>query len=252
MKTERKERVLLGILGALLGSILGGVFIVFEGQSRSFFSVISGVVMAVLTLQGYAQLAGRQSKRGAVISLVIMAGMCALANQVSCTIALMEMVEPLQGMDFLEVFGGFGELMEVQKIRSWYHWQLVLLYLFCLGGSLPILVRTFRKPKAQTAAQRRAASDAVPLGRQPEPEEEKPELQGTFYTFQKAWMKPLRVSAGGFSAALMVLLVALLTLTPTLEEQFQADLETGMIVGCFLSCIPLLWITLTITRQCNH
>lgn len=134
MKTERKERVLLGILGALLGSILGGVFIVFEGQSRSFFSVISGVVMAVLTLQGYAQLAGRQSKRGAVISLVIMAGMCALANQVSCTIALMEMVEPLQGMDFLEVFGGFGELMEVQKIRSWYHWQLVLLYLFCLGG----------------------------------------------------------------------------------------------------------------------
>ena len=252
MKTERKERVLLGILGALLGSILGSVFIVFEGQSRNFFSVISGVVMAVLTLQGYAQLAGRQSKRGAVISLVIMAAMCALANQVSCTIALMEMVEPLQGMDFLEVFGGFGELMEVQKIRSWYHWQLVLLYLFCLGGSLPILVRTFRKPKTQTAAQRRVASDAVPLGRQPEPEEEKPELQGTFYTFQKAWMKPLRISAGGFVAALMVLLVALLTLTPALEEQFQTDLETGMIVGCFLSCIPLLWITLTITRQCNH
>ena len=83
MKTERKERVLLGILGALLGSILGSVFIVFEGQSRNFFSVISGVVMAVLTLQGYAQLAGRQSKRGAVISLVIMAAMCALANQVS-------------------------------------------------------------------------------------------------------------------------------------------------------------------------
>lgn len=252
MKTERKERVLLGILGALLGSILGSVFIVFEGQSRSFFSVISGVVMAVLTLQGYAQLAGRQSKRGAVISLVIMAGMCALANQVSCTIALMEMVEPLQGMDFLEVFGGFGELMEVQKIRSWYHWQLVLLYLFCLGGSLPILVRTFRKPKAQTAAQRRAASDEVPLGRQSEQEEEKPELQGAFYTFQKAWMKPLRISAGGFAAALMVLLVALLTLTPTLEEHFQVDLETGMIVGCFLSCIPLLWITLTITQQCNH
>ena len=97
MKTEKKERMFLGILGALLGSILGGAFIVFEGQSRSVFSIISGIVMAVLTLQGYAQLAGRQSKRGAVISLVIMAAMCALANQVNCTIELMEMVEPLQG-----------------------------------------------------------------------------------------------------------------------------------------------------------
>ena len=83
MKTEKKERMFLGILGALLGSILGGAFIVFEGQSRSVFSVISGIVMAVLTLQGYAQLAGRQSKCGAVISLVIMAAMCALANQAS-------------------------------------------------------------------------------------------------------------------------------------------------------------------------
>lgn len=251
MKTEKKERMFLGILGALLGSILGGAFIVFEGQSRSVFSVISGIVMAVLTLQGYAQLAGRQSKRGAVISLVIMAAMCALANQVNCTIELMEMVEPLQGMDFLEVFGCFGELMEVQKIRSWYRWQLVLLYLFCLGGSLPILVRTFRKPKGQTEAQRRAAVDEVPTGRKSEPEEEKPELQGTLYPFRKAWMKPVRISAGGFAVALLVVLVALMMLMPRLEEHFEIRLEFGMIAGIFLSFIPLLWITLTITRYCN-
>lgn len=251
MKTEKKERMFLGILGALLGSILGGAFIVFEGQSRSVFSVISGIVMAVLTLQGYAQLAGRQSKRGAVISLVIMAAMCALANQVNCTIELMEMVEPLQGMDFLEVFGRFGELMEVQKIRSWYRWQLVLLYLFCLGGSLPILVRTFRKPKGQTEAQRRAAVDEAPAGSKPEPEEEKPELQGTLYPFRKAWMKPVRLSAGGFAVALLVVLVALMMLMPRLEERFEIRLEFGMIAGIFLSFLPLLWITLTITRYCN-
>ena len=251
MKTEKKERMFLGILGALLGSILGGAFIVFEGQSRSVFSVISGIVMAVLTLQGYAQLAGRQSKRGAVISLVIMAAMCALANQVNCTIELMEMVEPLQGMDFLEVFGRFGELMEVQKIRSWYRWQLVLLYLFCLGGSLPILVRTFRKPKGQTETQRRAAVDEAPAGSKPEPEEEKPELQGTLYPFRKAWMKPVRLSAGGFAVALLVVLVALMMLMPRLEERFEIRLEFGMIAGIFLSFLPLLWITLTITRYCN-
>ena len=62
-------------------------------------------------------------------------------------------------------------------------------------------------------------------------------------------MKPMRLSVGGFAIALVAVPIALLTLTPILEEYFQADLSTGMIAGFFLSCIPLLWITLTITRR---
>ena len=50
MKT--KERVFLGILGALLGSILGSVSIVLENQVSNTFSLIGGVVMAACTLQG--------------------------------------------------------------------------------------------------------------------------------------------------------------------------------------------------------
>ena len=116
MKT--KERVFLGILGALLGSILGSVSIVLENQVSNTFSLIGGVVMAAFTLQGYIQLAGRLSKKGVAISLVLMAVMCALANQVNCTIEIMETVEAVQGMDFLEVFGGFGELMECGSMAA--------------------------------------------------------------------------------------------------------------------------------------
>ena len=140
MKT--KERVFLGILGALLGSILGSVSIVLENQVSNTFSLIGGVVMAACTLHGYIQLAGRLSKKGVAISLVLMAVMCALANQVNCTIEIMETVEAVQGMDFLEAFGRFEELPEVQEIRSWYDGQLLLLYLFTLCGSLLILVRS--------------------------------------------------------------------------------------------------------------
>ena len=103
MKT--KERVFLGILGALLGSILGSVSIVLENQVSNTFSLIGGVAMAAITLQGYIQLAGRLSKKGVAISLVLMAVMCALANQVNCTIEIMETVEAVQGIDFLEAFG---------------------------------------------------------------------------------------------------------------------------------------------------
>ncbi len=245
MKT--KERVFLGILGALLGSILGSVSIVLENQVSNTFSLIGGVVMAACTLQGYIQLAGRLSKKGVAISLVLMAVMCALANQVNCTIEIMETVEAVQGMDFLESFGRFEELPEVREIRSWYGSQLLLLYLFTLCGSLLILVRSLWKPKKE--ARRKAVLEEVLLGE--EPEEEKPELQGTLYPFRKAWMKPVRVSAGGAAVALLVALVALMMLMPRLEERFQIRLEFGMILGIFLSFLPLMWISLTITRYCN-
>lgn len=245
MKT--KERVFLGILGALLGSILGSVSIVLENQVSNTFSLIGGVVMAAFTLQGYIQLAGRLSKKGVAISLVLMAVMCALANQVNCTIEIMETVEAVQGMDFLESVGRFEELPEVREIRSWYDGQLLLLYLFTLCGSLLILVRSLWKPKKE--ARRKAVLEEVLLGE--EPEEEKPELQGTLYPFRKAWMKPVRVSAGGAAVALLVALVALMMLMPRLEERFQIRLEFGMILGIFLSFIPLMWISLTITRYCN-
>ena len=51
--------------------------------------------------------------------------------------------------------------------------------------------------------------------------------------------------------ALLVALVALMMLMPRLEERFQIRLEFGMILGIFLSFIPLMWISLTITRYCN-
>ena len=245
MKT--KERVFLGILGALLGSILGSVSIVLENQVSNTFSLIGGVVMAACTLQGYAQLAGRLSKKGVAISLVLMAVMCALANQVNCTIEIMETVEAVQGMDFLEAFGRFEELPEVQEIRSWYGSQLLLLYLFTFAGSLLILVSRLWKPKME--ARRKAVLEEVLLGE--EPEEEKSELQGTLYPFRKSWMKPMRVSAGGAAVALLVVLVALMMLMPRLEERFQIRLEFGMILGIFLSFLPLMWISLTITRYCN-
>ena len=160
MKT--KERVFLGILGALLGSILGSVSIVLENQVSNTFSLIGGVAMAAFTLQGYIQLAGRLSKKGVAISLVLMAVMCALANQVNCTIEIMETVEAVQGMDFLESFGRFEELPEVREIRSWYDGQLLLLYLFTLCGSLLILVRSLWKPKKE--ARRKAVLEEVLLG----------------------------------------------------------------------------------------
>ena len=63
MNTERKERVFRGTLGALLGAILSGAFIVLEGRTGGAFSLNAGVAVSACTLQGYRQLAGRRRTR---------------------------------------------------------------------------------------------------------------------------------------------------------------------------------------------
>ncbi len=252
MKTEeKKERMGRGVLGALLGALLGGAVIVFEDRTAGTFSPIFGVAAAIAVFQGYRQLAGGLSKRGAAVCVIVLMAVIAGANQINCTMEVIETVDALRGRDFVEVFGAFEEIPEVREIQSWYQSHLLVLYLYCLLGSLPILVRAFRKPRARTKAE----LDEILLGKEqeadPEQEQEKPELQGTLYPFRKAWMKPVRISAGGFAVALLAALAVLMMLTPRLEERFAIRLEFGMIAGIFLSFIPLLWITLTITRYCN-
>lgn len=252
MKTKQtKERIGRGVLGALLGALLGGAVIVFEDRTAGTFSPIFGVAAAIAVFQGYRQLAGGLSKRGAAICVIVLMAVVAGANQINCTMEVIEMVDALRGRDFVEVFGSYENIPEVREIQSWYQSHLLVLYLYCLLGSLPILVRAFRKPRARTKAE----LDEILLGKEqeadPEQEQEKPELQGTLYPFRKAWMKPVRISAGGFAVALLAALVVLMMLMPRLEERFAIRLEFGMIAGIFLSFIPLLWITLTITRYCN-
>lgn len=248
-KKAQRERIGRGVLGALLGALLGGAVIVFEDRTAGTFSPIFGVAAAIAVFQGYRQLAGGLGKRGAVICVILLMAVIAGANQINCTMEVIETVAALRGQDFVEAFGSFEEIPEVREIQSWYQGHLLVLYLFCLLGSLPVLVRAFRKPGAWTKAE----LDEILLGKEREEdrEEEKPELQGTLYPFRKEWMKPVRISAGGFAVALLVVLVALMMLKPRLEESFAVRLEFGMMGGLFLSFVPLLWITLAITRYCN-
>ena len=226
------------------------IFLVRHAEAEgNLFRIAHGQYDSIITPQGYRQLAGGLSKRGAVICVIILMAVIAGANQINCTMEVIETVDALRGWDFVEVFGAYEEIPEVREIQSRYQGHLLVLYLFCLLGSLPILVRAFRKPRARTKAE----LEEILLGKEEDPEEdpEKPELQGTLYPFRKSWMKPVRISAGGAAVALLVVLVVLMMLTPRLEERFEIRLEFGMIAGIFLSFLPLLWISLTITRYCN-
>ena len=59
---EKKENVITGIVGALIGAAIGGASIVLLTQ-LGFIASISGLILAVCTLKGYELLGGKLSTK---------------------------------------------------------------------------------------------------------------------------------------------------------------------------------------------
>ncbi len=68
---QPKENVMLGILGALGGALLGGASIILLSQ-LGYIASISGFILAFCTLKGYELLAKGRSTKGIVICVIFM------------------------------------------------------------------------------------------------------------------------------------------------------------------------------------
>lgn len=70
-RREPRERVFLGLLGALLGSLAGVALQIILAQ-MGYVAALSGVVMAVCTLLGYQHFGRRLSGLGIFLSILVM------------------------------------------------------------------------------------------------------------------------------------------------------------------------------------
>lgn len=109
---EKPSNLLLGVIGALFASLLGVGLWVLIGQV-GFVAGIAGFVMLKLALGGYQKLGGSLDKKGAVICLIITAGMITGANlldyAVSMTRAYFQYEASFETLAY--VFSNFGTLM---------------------------------------------------------------------------------------------------------------------------------------------
>lgn len=71
VEVKEEENVVLGILGALVGAVLGGASIILLSQ-LGYVASISGVILAFCTLKGYELLAKGLSTKGIVICVILM------------------------------------------------------------------------------------------------------------------------------------------------------------------------------------
>lgn len=140
---NKKENLVGGVVGALIGSLLGAASIILLSQ-LGYVAAISGVIMAVCALKGYELLGGKLTKKGVIISGVIMIVMTYVGDRVDWAIMIARELET-------DVFYGYRLLPlllseEVIDMTS-YVLELVLLYALLLVGAIPTIQNAMRKDK---------------------------------------------------------------------------------------------------------
>lgn len=128
------ENMLLGIIGALVGAIIGGLSIVLLSQ-MGYVASISGVVLAFCTLKGYELLGKALSKKGIVICIILMVLTPFIADWICWALVVMEAWAEY-GVTFTEAFVTVPLLLQDGTIAlADYLKDLGMLYLFVvLGG----------------------------------------------------------------------------------------------------------------------
>ena len=141
--TQKKENVVAGIVGALLGSLIGVVCIVILSQ-LGYVAALSGVIMAVCALKGYELLGGKLTKKGVIISAVLMIVMTYVGDRVDWAIMIARELET-------DIFYGYRlvPLLLSEEIidMTSYVLNLVLVYAFLLVGAIPTIRNAMRKDK---------------------------------------------------------------------------------------------------------
>lgn len=144
---QKNENVIGGIVGALLGSLLGALAIIIISR-LGYVAAISGVIMGVCTLKGYEMLGGKFSKKGVLISCIIMVIMVFLSYQIDSAISLASLEE----YSDIGFFGSF-RLLNYAMFTGGINWgsyipSLLLLYVFTALGAVPTVSGALKKQES--------------------------------------------------------------------------------------------------------
>lgn len=147
---QKKENMVLGILGAIVGAVIGGASIVLLSQV-GIVSALSGLLLAICTLKGYELLGGKLSKKGAIICLILMVITPYIANEIDLAISFMKEVD---GISFAEAFAalpqlkgdGFSYGFYIYTLESdAYIGNMVMVYIFTILGAFSTVRSAFKK-----------------------------------------------------------------------------------------------------------
>lgn len=139
-----RENVGMGILGALIGAVLGGLSIIVLGR-LGYVAALSGVIIAFGTLKGYELLGKTLSKTGVIISFVLMILTPFLAYNIDLVLQIHAELTAY-GLTLADTLGFLVELIvtDAEMLRT-YLTEMGMIYLFMVIGAFSIIRNALRR-----------------------------------------------------------------------------------------------------------
>lgn len=142
---EIRENVILGIMGAIAGALLGGASIILLSQ-LGYISSISGFVLAFCTLKGYELLAKKLSTKGIIICVILMLITPVAADLLDWGILVYQDFSRYYDVTYFECLQVLPELFADGSIpMDEYLKNLGMIYLFVIMGGYYTLKDAFKK-----------------------------------------------------------------------------------------------------------
>lgn len=140
----RKENVIVGLVGAFIGALIGGGCIILMSQ-LGYIASVSGLILAVCTLKGYELLGGKLSGKGIAISIILMLITPYLADRIDWAILVMQEWSDI-GVSFGEAFGVIPVLIaDGAIVLTDYIKNLLMIYGFALLGAFTTVRGALKK-----------------------------------------------------------------------------------------------------------
>ena len=140
----KKENVLTGTVGALIGAVIGAAAIILISQ-LGYVASISGLILAVCVIKGYELLGGKLGIAGALICLVLVLVTPYVADRIDWALMIMDAYKD-EGVTLAQAFAAVPALVDEGSIDSAiYTGSLVKLYIFAALGGFGTLVGMFKK-----------------------------------------------------------------------------------------------------------
>jgi hypothetical protein len=144
---KNKETVVGGLAGAFLGSLIGVAFIVLTGQ-LGYMADVSGAIMSICMLRGYAILGRKLSPKGIILTSLLIIVMVYTGQRIDYAIA----VAMVYGVDVLTAFQGIPLMVAGNYIESVsYYTNLAILYMFAVVGAVFTIVGILKRRKVENS-----------------------------------------------------------------------------------------------------
>ena len=151
VRAQKKENYLLGIVGALLGSLVGAA-VVFLIARLGYISVLGGAVLGGAIVYGYKKLAGKYSVTGFLISLVFSTVMSFLAFYTDAAVGLY--MEAKDYFTFWDIFANVRPIYEAMGALRHYYVNLALMMLVGIASTAALGSSSLKEQKEEGELER--------------------------------------------------------------------------------------------------